>query len=241
MRREITVHHPVVRLGRDQRRSRRWYCRAGWRWWPNRSTCPDAVVGALGDRVLVMTTRPGRIKQTLHVDFGRPRNYKIRSSRQYLTLKSQIFEAVREEAVPAERGVLLGAAAVERVRDASAAAGDAVDVVLAQRTRVSPRAEAVAIAQDRRREEAFVRSCGIDTAPYIDVEKAEDLAHASRSLLGFGSADGAADKDVVDGRVHPGAPTGRQSHFPSVGDARGQSRRRLPPWFPPWHRCVPSR
>jgi NitT/TauT family transport system ATP-binding protein len=55
----------------------------------------------LGDRVLVMTTRPGRIKQTLQVDFGRPRNYKIRSSRQYLTLKSQIFEAVREEAVQA--------------------------------------------------------------------------------------------------------------------------------------------
>ena len=55
----------------------------------------------LGDRVLVMTTRPGRIKQTLHVDFGRPRNYKIRSSRQYLALKSQIFEAVREEAVQA--------------------------------------------------------------------------------------------------------------------------------------------
>jgi NitT/TauT family transport system ATP-binding protein len=55
----------------------------------------------LGDRVLVMTTRPGRIKQTLQVDFGRPRNYKIRSSRQYLTLKSQIFEAVREEAVRA--------------------------------------------------------------------------------------------------------------------------------------------
>jgi NitT/TauT family transport system ATP-binding protein len=55
----------------------------------------------LGDRVLVMTTRPGRIKQTLHVDFGRPRNYKIRSSRQYLSLKSQIFEAVREEAVRA--------------------------------------------------------------------------------------------------------------------------------------------
>jgi NitT/TauT family transport system ATP-binding protein len=48
-----------------------------------------------------MTTRPGRIKQTLHVDFGRPRNYKIRSSRQYLTLKSHIFEAVREEAVRA--------------------------------------------------------------------------------------------------------------------------------------------
>ena len=55
----------------------------------------------LADRVLVMTTRPGLIKQTLHVDFGRPRNYKIRSSNQYLALKSQVFEAVREEAIRA--------------------------------------------------------------------------------------------------------------------------------------------
>jgi len=55
----------------------------------------------LADRVLVMTTRPGRIKQILHIDFGRPRNYKIRSSSQYLALKSQVFEAVREEAIRA--------------------------------------------------------------------------------------------------------------------------------------------
>jgi NitT/TauT family transport system ATP-binding protein len=55
----------------------------------------------LADRVLVMTTRPGLIKQTLHVDFGRPRNYKIRSSNQYLALKSQVFEAVRDEAIRA--------------------------------------------------------------------------------------------------------------------------------------------
>jgi NitT/TauT family transport system ATP-binding protein len=55
----------------------------------------------LADRVLVMTTRPGRIKQTLHVDFGRPRNFKMRASKQYLALKTQVFEAVREEAVSA--------------------------------------------------------------------------------------------------------------------------------------------
>jgi len=54
---------------------------------------------------------------------------------------------------------------------------------LAQRTRVSPRAEAVAIAQDRRREKAFVRSCGIDTAPYVDVERAEDISRAPDALL----------------------------------------------------------
>lgn len=55
----------------------------------------------LADRVLVMTTRPGRIKQVLKVDFERPRNFKMRASRHYLDLKSQVFDAVREEAISA--------------------------------------------------------------------------------------------------------------------------------------------
>jgi 5-(carboxyamino)imidazole ribonucleotide synthase len=54
---------------------------------------------------------------------------------------------------------------------------------LAARTRVSPRAEAVAIAQDRRREKAFVRSCGIDTAPYADIEKPADIDRAADALF----------------------------------------------------------
>lgn len=55
----------------------------------------------LADRVLLMTTRPGRIKHTLHIDFGRPRNFKMRASKQYLALKTQLFDSVREEAVSA--------------------------------------------------------------------------------------------------------------------------------------------
>jgi 5-(carboxyamino)imidazole ribonucleotide synthase len=54
---------------------------------------------------------------------------------------------------------------------------------LATRTRVSPHAEPVAIAQDRRREKAFVRACGIDTAPYADIEQAADLDRAPEALL----------------------------------------------------------
>ncbi|HET7191387.1 MAG TPA: ABC transporter ATP-binding protein [Pseudolabrys sp.] len=55
----------------------------------------------LADRVLVMTTRPGRIKYALKIDFERPRNFHMRSSKRYLELKSEVFSAVREEAAKA--------------------------------------------------------------------------------------------------------------------------------------------
>jgi NitT/TauT family transport system ATP-binding protein len=55
----------------------------------------------LADRVLVMSTRPGRIKQILNVDFERPRSFRLRASRRYLELKTEVFEAVREEAIKA--------------------------------------------------------------------------------------------------------------------------------------------
>jgi NitT/TauT family transport system ATP-binding protein len=55
----------------------------------------------LADRVVVMTTRPGRIKQVLNVDFERPRSFRVRASRHYLELKRDVFEGVREEAIKA--------------------------------------------------------------------------------------------------------------------------------------------
>lgn len=55
----------------------------------------------LADRILVMTTRPGRIKYSLKVDFPRPRSFHVRASKRYLELKAEIFAAVREEATKA--------------------------------------------------------------------------------------------------------------------------------------------
>jgi NitT/TauT family transport system ATP-binding protein len=52
----------------------------------------------LGDRVVIMSTRPARVKTAITVDFPRPRTYRVRSSARYLELKQQVFDAVREEA-----------------------------------------------------------------------------------------------------------------------------------------------
>lgn len=55
----------------------------------------------LADRVLVMTTRPGRIKQTIMIELPRPRTLELLTSPEFLRLKEEAIEAVHEEAVKA--------------------------------------------------------------------------------------------------------------------------------------------
>jgi sulfonate transport system ATP-binding protein len=55
----------------------------------------------LADRVVVMTTRPGRVKVEFAVDLPRPRLRAILTSRTFLALKAQLIAAVHEEAVKA--------------------------------------------------------------------------------------------------------------------------------------------
>ena len=55
----------------------------------------------LADKVAVMTTRPGHIKLAISVDLPRPRNFRMLASQQFLRLKTQLVEAVHEEAVKA--------------------------------------------------------------------------------------------------------------------------------------------
>ncbi len=52
----------------------------------------------VGSRVVVMTTRPGRIKKIIEVDIPRPRDYRVLSSERYRELKAEAMEAVHEEA-----------------------------------------------------------------------------------------------------------------------------------------------
>ncbi len=52
----------------------------------------------LADRVVVMTTRPGRIKKVIAVDLPRPRSHRIVSSAQFGRLKQEAIDAIHEEA-----------------------------------------------------------------------------------------------------------------------------------------------
>ena len=51
----------------------------------------------MSDRVLVMTARPGKIKDEFKVDLPHPRNYEILTSGKFVALKQAIIEAIREE------------------------------------------------------------------------------------------------------------------------------------------------
>ncbi|MFJ8503216.1 ABC transporter ATP-binding protein [Streptomyces avermitilis] len=59
----------------------------------------EAIV--LGDRVLVMSARPGRIIAERRPPFPRPRTGDIRSASEFTALKSELWELLRREAVPA--------------------------------------------------------------------------------------------------------------------------------------------
>ncbi len=55
----------------------------------------------LGDRVVVMTTRPAKTKTILDVNIERPRDYHVLSSNQFRVLVEDAKDAVHEEAVKA--------------------------------------------------------------------------------------------------------------------------------------------
>ena len=55
----------------------------------------------LGDRVVVMTTRPAKTKTILDVNIPRPRDYQVLSSEQFRLLVGEAKGAVQEEAVKA--------------------------------------------------------------------------------------------------------------------------------------------
>jgi NitT/TauT family transport system ATP-binding protein len=55
----------------------------------------------LGDRVVVMTTRPARTKKIIDVKISRPRDYHLLSSNEFRVLLEESREAVHEEAIKA--------------------------------------------------------------------------------------------------------------------------------------------
>jgi len=55
----------------------------------------------LGDLVVIMTTRPGRVKKLITVDLPRPRTYRMLTSKRFLELKQETIDGVHEEALKA--------------------------------------------------------------------------------------------------------------------------------------------
>ena len=54
----------------------------------------------LGDRVAVMATRPGRVKEVLAVDFPRPRDpAAVRAEPRYAEMRNHIWEELRPSVV----------------------------------------------------------------------------------------------------------------------------------------------
>ena len=57
----------------------------------------------LSDRVIVMTARPGRTKETLQIHLPRPRDYEMRLTPEFNEIKSRIWEVLKEELMPGRR------------------------------------------------------------------------------------------------------------------------------------------
>jgi len=55
----------------------------------------------LADSVYVMTARPGRLKENITVNLPRPRDYSIKNSSEFLNLKTQLLDLIREETLKA--------------------------------------------------------------------------------------------------------------------------------------------
>ncbi|WP_366921939.1 ABC transporter ATP-binding protein [Metallumcola ferriviriculae] len=55
----------------------------------------------MADRVVVMTSRPGRVKEVINVDLPRPRDYHIKTDDMFLEYKRRAVELIREESIKA--------------------------------------------------------------------------------------------------------------------------------------------
>ncbi|MCL1632136.1 ABC transporter ATP-binding protein [Sporolactobacillus sp. CPB3-1] len=51
----------------------------------------------MADRVVIMESRPGKIKEIIPIEFPRPRDYHVKTSEQFLDYKAQAVELIRSE------------------------------------------------------------------------------------------------------------------------------------------------
>ncbi len=57
----------------------------------------------LSDRVVVMSARPGRVKEIIGVRLPRPRDYEMRLTAEFNDLKFKIWEVLKEELIVQQR------------------------------------------------------------------------------------------------------------------------------------------
>ena len=60
----------------------------------------EAIV--LGDRVAVMSARPGRLLRSVDVPFDRPRTSDLRAAAEFGALKAELWDLLRGEVIVAE-------------------------------------------------------------------------------------------------------------------------------------------
>ena len=60
----------------------------------------------LGDRVVVISYRPGKVKEIVDINFPRPRmsNSEVKTSREYAQIRDHIWKLVKDEASQTNRG-----------------------------------------------------------------------------------------------------------------------------------------
>lgn len=51
----------------------------------------------LGDQIVMMSARPGRIKEIIQVPFGRPRDVDVEATAEFAQMKQDIWESLRDE------------------------------------------------------------------------------------------------------------------------------------------------
>ena len=59
----------------------------------------------ISDRVVVMTNRPGRIKEEVRIILPRPRTIEVQESPEFLSLRHRILTSIREESLASEPGL----------------------------------------------------------------------------------------------------------------------------------------
>ena len=68
------------------------------------SSIDEAIL--LGDRVVVISYRPGKVKEIVDINFPRPRmsNSEVKTSREYAQIRDHIWKLVKDEASQTNRG-----------------------------------------------------------------------------------------------------------------------------------------